>query len=364
MPPICRDARWLCLALVWVASTAYAHRGSTKRLVVESLPDGAEVRVALERVDAAVELGLDEDASADAVLVRGAEVAAWLRDGITVRGEGGACDATAGTLTSLPSADPPEVQLTLRYTCPAPVRDLVLADRTIFEDDAQHEAFVRQRFGSEADARVLRRGRQTLTLGEPQETVGLLVRFAEEGVIHLATGYDHVLFLLSLILTAGGLARREGLKVALRDVAVIVTAFTIGHSLTLVAAALGWVVLPSRWVESTIALSIVLTAALNLARPEARKGLAAVAGGFGLVHGFGFSGVLAELGLPAQARVASLLAFNVGIELAQLAFVGVFLLPLAWVAKDETRERWMVRGGSALIAMVALYWFIERAFLG
>ena len=87
-----------------------------------------------------------------------------------------------------------------------------------------------------------------------------------------------------------------------------------------------------------------------------------LAGGFGLVHGFGFSSVLADLGLPAQARVLSLVAFNVGIEIAQLAFVAVLIWPLAWMATLPAYEKWIVRGGSIAIALLATLWLIERAF--
>ncbi|GAB4112001.1 MAG: hypothetical protein OHK0013_48090 [Sandaracinaceae bacterium] len=170
-----------------------------------------------------------------------------------------------------------------------------------------------------------------------------------------------MLFLLSLLLVAGMQAARGGTRRALRDVALVVTGFTLGHSVTLIAAALDWVVLPSRPVETAIAASIVLVAAWNVARPEPRRGLPAVATAFGLVHGFGFSSVLRELVLPTEGRVAALLAFNVGIELAQLGCVLAVLGPLAWAGRQGWYRRYAVQGGSALIALVASYWMVTRA---
>lgn len=352
----------IAFALLLIGDRALAHRGSTKLLVIERTDEGALVEVELEAVDAAVELGLGEDAAIDAVLARSRDLRRWLVRGISVRSRGGPCAIEAGEPSARDREDGPRVVVTLRARCPLPVEDVVLRDDTIFASDAQHEAFVRLRWTEgEGDALVLRRGRQEVELGHPPSTIALLGRFTWEGALHLVTGYDHLLFLLSLVLTAGGLAAREGMRVALKDVAWLVTAFTIGHSVTLISAALGVIVLPSKLVESVIAASIVIVALSNLAWPERRKAMPWLAFGFGLVHGFGFSGVLAELGLPAQARVLSLVAFNVGIELAQLAFVAVLLYPLAQLARHPSYHRWIVRVGSIAIALVATYWLIERA---
>ncbi len=348
----------LLLAIV-ASSAARAHRGSTKLLVVERTERGAVVEVELEAVDVAVELGLGEDAEVAAILAQRDAIREWLERGLTLTSRGGACTLDAAPPT-LRERDGPRVVVRLDARCPAPRDRVTLRDDTIFDSDDQHEAFVRLRWTDQSDAVVLRRGRQTTELGDPPSTIALFGRFLHEGALHLVTGYDHLLFLLSLVLTAGGLAAREGMRKALKDVAWLVTAFTLGHSVTLVAAALGIVVLPARLVESVIAGSIVFVALLNLWRPRARRSMPWLAFGFGLVHGFGFSGVLAELGLPAQARVLSLVAFNVGIELAQLVFVGVLLYPLAWSATLRGHERWIVRGGSICIAALASFWLVER----
>jgi hypothetical protein len=134
----------------------------------------------------------------------------------------------------------------------------------------------------------------------------------------------------------------------------------LAHSITLTLAALQVLVLPSRWIESAIAASVAL-AALNNIWPLVRgkRWLAAFA--FGMLHGFGFAGVLGELGLPQEARVLALAAFNIGVELGQLAIVAVFV-PLAYALRSTWLYRQlMVRGGSACIAVLALVWLAERA---
>jgi hypothetical protein len=199
---------------------------------------------------------------------------------------------------------------------------------------------------------------------------GPLVQFAtyvHEGVWHIWLGFDHILFLVSLLLPAV-LARRNGawrpavsFRAAFVDVAKIVTAFTIAHSITLSLAALGVVSLPSRWVESAIALSVVL-AALNNLFPVVANGRWIAAFGFGLIHGFGFAGALSDLGLPSGSLALSLAGFNIGVELGQLAIVAVFL-PLAFALRATfAYRRVFLAGGSAVIATIAGVWLVERAF--
>jgi hypothetical protein len=189
-------------------------------------------------------------------------------------------------------------------------------------------------------------------------------------VWHIWVGFDHILFLLSLLLPAVLLWRPAPLRqwapqpqfrAAFTDVLKIVSAFTVAHSITLSLATLGLVALPSRWVESSIAVSVVL-AALNNVFPLFHGRRWAVAFGFGLIHGFGFASVLADLGLPRNILALALVGFNLGVEAGQLAIVAVFL-PLAFVLRRSRFYRWGVfEAGSVAIAVVATGWFIDRAF--
>jgi hypothetical protein len=186
-------------------------------------------------------------------------------------------------------------------------------------------------------------------------------------VRHIATGFDHILFLLSLLLPAVLVRDGRGWRSALSfrhafvDVAKVVTAFTLAHSITLTLAALSIVVLPSRLVEAGIALSVVL-ASLNNLFPVVADGRWIAAFAFGLLHGFGFAGALHDLGLPAGSLALSLAGFNLGVEAGQLAIVMLFL-PLAFALRSTWAYRRMVfAGGSAVIATVAAAWFVERAF--
>ena len=191
--------------------------------------------------------------------------------------------------------------------------------------------------------------------------------FLEEGAWHIWKGYDHILFLLALLLPAV-LRREEGawsgvpaFRPALFQVLKIVTSFTVAHSITLALATLKLVSLPSRGVESVIALSVLL-AALNNVFPVFRGRTWLLVFAFGLIHGFGFANVLAELGLEKGTLALTLVGFNLGVELGQLAVVGLFL-PLAYGFRHTLGyQRWALRGGSALVALVAATWMLERLF--
>ncbi|MCA9607701.1 MAG: HupE/UreJ family protein, partial [Myxococcales bacterium] len=314
-------------------------------------------------IDVAYELETDdpEHAEADALLAHADALRDWARGAFSMRTDGGACSVEAGEVTAVPVESlrfDRGVRVELAFTCPAPRTGAVFRDDAVFDNDRQHESIVR--VGQTPT--VLRVGRQEVEVGAAPTLGATIATFLAEGAIHLFTGYDHILFLLSLLLVAGEVAARDGRKKALSDVALLVTAFTLGHSVTLIAAALDVVTLPSRLVESLIAASIIAVALWNLVRPEARVGLRWVAAAFGLIHGFGFSSVLRELLLPAGQRVAALLSFNVGIELAQLVIVAAVVPLLGWAGREPWYRRVVVRGGSIVVAAIASWWLVERAF--
>jgi hypothetical protein len=176
-----------------------------------------------------------------------------------------------------------------------------------------------------------------------------------------------VLFLLALLLPAV-LRREQGrwlpvqeIRPALLDVARIVTAFSIAHSLTLSLAALGLVHLPARITEPAIAASVVI-AAVNNVRPLFGRERWVVAAALGLLHGFGFSSVLADAGLGSGRLLAALFGFNLGVELGQLAIVALFVPAAFLVRRTFVYRRVALIGGSAAVALVATVWFVARVF--
>ena len=180
------------------------------------------------------------------------------------------------------------------------------------------------------------------------------------GVEHLLLGFDHVLFVIALVLLVRGPRR----------LVITITAFTLGHSLTLSLAVLGLVRVNPTLTELAIALSILVLAVEILRPADARPGLFArwpwgVAAGFGLLHGLGFAGVLSEIGLPSGEIPLALLAFNLGIELGQLALIAAWLIAAALLRRLPTLPPALARGLPAyLIGSMAAYWCWERAAAG
>jgi hydrogenase/urease accessory protein HupE len=196
-------------------------------------------------------------------------------------------------------------------------------------------------------------GDQVFFTGSTQGALAVLRTFIPIGVHHILIGPDHILFLIGLLLMGG----------SWMALVKIVTAFTLGHSLTLSLAALGIVTPPARVIEPAIALSIVFVGADNLMRGSGRDVRAWVALAFGLVHGFGFANVLREFGLPGEALGWSLFSFNFGVEIGQLAIVLVVATALATIRRQSEATGYRVaRAGSVVVIAAGTYWFVERVF--
>lgn len=250
--------------------------------------------------------------------------------------------------------------------CPA-ITKINLRYQLFFDLDPLHRGLLRLEHGGSTRTAVFSPEQPTRDLDLAVLTPwGEFLDFVRDGVWHIWIGYDHILFVLILLLPA--VLRREagewravgGFRPAFWQVFKIVTAFTVAHSITLSLAVLGVISLPSRLTESAIAGSVVI-AAINNLYPVITKRLAIVAFAFGFVHGLGFAHVLMDLGLREGALLLSLFGFNLGVELGQLALVGIFL-PLAFGLRHSWFYQRLVLGlGSLSIAIVASMWLLERS---
>ncbi len=369
MMRLMRCGAWLLLMLASFA--VHAHKASDSYLVldVQGQAVSGQWDIALRDIDFA--LGLDHDGNGDItwgeLRARHADVAAWALGRLTLE-RGGACPLRVVEHLVDEHTDGSYAVLRLEGECPASTGELTLDYRLLFDVDALHRGLLRLSLDGETQTAVLSpdRASQQFRAGEASR-LAQFGQYLVEGVWHIWIGFDHILFLLSLLLPAvlvHEAKRWQGvanLRVAVREVLWVVTAFTLAHSITLSLAALRLIELPSRLVESAIAASVVL-AALNNLVPVVERRRWMVAFAFGLIHGFGFASVLAELGLPQETLVLSLLGFNLGVELGQLAIVAVFL-PTAYALRN-TRfyRRGVFVGGSLLTLAVALVWLTERAF--
>jgi len=246
------------------------------------------------------------------------------------------------------------IQLHFRIHTPRPATLGIHA--LMFPYDRLHQTFVnvyedgalRQQFVLSADSPD-----RTYYTGTTQGAIAVIKTFVPAGIHHILIGPDHILFLIGLLLLGGGW------KALLK----IVTAFTIGHSITLSLAALNIVTPPPTVIEPAIALSIVFVGADNLVRGGGRDVRALIALTFGLVHGFGFANVLREFGLPREALGWSLFSFNVGVEIGQLFIVLLVASALTLVRKrSETIGMRVAFAGSLVVIAAGTYWFVQRVF--
>ena len=366
--------RWrLALALVaaLLAGPALAHKSSDSYLTLEVRDTQLAGRwdIALRDADLALDLDGDGDGAITwgELRARERDLAAWALARLAVRAGGAPCTLAVARLATDTHTDGAYAVLELDGSC-EPGSPVVSVDYgLLFDLDPQHRGLVRVVTPSFESGAILSTGSRSTTIAATGSGWATFAAYLREGVVHIWGGFDHVLFLVSLLLPAVLVRRRDAwagvdtFGPAFVDVAKIVTAFTVAHSITLTLAALDVVVLPSRLVESAIALSVVL-AALNNLFPVVRHGRWVAAFAFGLVHGFGFAGVLADLGLPQDALALSLAAFNLGVEAGQLAIVAVFL-PVAFALRRTLAyRRYALGGGSLAIVAIGAVWLAERSF--
>lgn len=362
----------LAFALALLVMPALAHKASDAYLTVARNGQALHGQwdIALRDLDNA--LGLDANGDGDItwgeVRARKRDIAAYALAHLQVSSAGKLCALEPNGLLIDSHTDGTYAVLTFTGQCPRAGPTLSFEYRLFEGLDPQHRGLLN--FVENGQSRSL-----VFSADAPHRIVGgdsggRLSQFATyltEGVWHIWTGVDHILFLLSLLLPAVLIRDRRAwrpgtsFRHAFIEVTKVVTAFTVAHSVTLTLAALSIVVLPSRLVESGIALSVVL-AALNNLFPLVANGRWVAAFGFGLLHGFGFAGALHDLGLPAGSLALSLAGFNLGVEAGQLAIVLVFL-PMAFALRATwAYRRVMFAGGSVVTATVAMIWLIERAF--
>src|SRR5467141_385310 len=362
----------LALLVLFAATHAHAHKPSDSYLAIHA--EGANLSgqwdIALRDLDFAI--GLDDSGDGDItwgeVKAHQADIAAYALARLKLRSGDSVCPAHATEFLVDDHSDGAYSVMRFAATCPEEVTTLEISYSLFADLDPQHRGLLRLEHGAATRTAIFgpERATQSFELAKIS-ALTQFVDYAREGVWHIWIGFDHILFLLSLLLPAvlvldGGRWQAVArFPPAFWDVFKIVTSFTVAHSITLSLAALGVVSLPSRLVESGIATSVVL-AALNNVFPLVHGRRWMVAFAFGLIHGFGFASVLADLGLPQGALLVALVGFNVGVEAGQLAIIAAFL-PIAYAL----RRGWLYRrviflGGSAAIALIAAIWMVERMF--
>jgi hypothetical protein len=357
------------LLILWLFAVvgASAHQNSIAYLFLDQTNSILKARWEIPVRDLEFTVGLDANKDGEVTWGEIREHTAMLRDyafkRLALRSDSNSIPLA---LTDLQfNKRPAGAMVVLFWQAPLPDRTPVTLEYNFgFDYDGGHQCIL----SFQNRTAVLTKDRRTFeALGVPASLAASFPNFVRIGVLHIFEGIDHICFLLALMLPAVWRRTERGweavgtFQAAFISIAKIVTAFTVAHSITLAIAALRIVVLPSAFVESVIAFSVVV-AALNNLWPLWTDRSWMVAFGFGLIHGFGFASALADLPAGAASLAISLAGFNIGVEIGQLCIVLVFL-PLAFLLRESWFYRWCaVRAGSIGIASVAAVWLVERAF--
>ena len=347
---------WCLVLLLGYAASVPAHTTSISYADIRVTDQSLSYTLEVSPHDLAVLIGLA--GPQDALVPWETFVAAQsrlenaLRAGIVVANDGVVCPVISFALDH--ATYPETLRLITTYVCRAPLGSLTITFQLFFALDPAHKHLGKVEYQDRLETFLLAAHLRQFTFNvaspRPDGFVVHVWQFLRLGVAHILTGYDHILFLLALLLVGG----------RLRHLVKIITAFTIAHSLTLILATLGLVAPPARVVESVIALSIIYVAVENcLMTQRTRRWIVTFV--FGLVHGFGFYGILRDLQLPQQGLVVSLCAFNIGVEIGQMMIVTLCYPLLVLLAGQPWRLR-VVHTLSLVIGGLGLYWFVERAF--
>jgi hypothetical protein len=363
----------LMFVLLLAGPLAQAHIASNGFLTLRV--EGSRVSGAIELAirDGELAVGLDRDGNGKVTwgeLKSGQEALQnYMQGHLRLTGADGPCRLQFAPVEVNDRVDGSYLWLPITAECGGALRRLFIDYTVLDAEDPSHRGLLTLFANGAAQTAVLGGGAGTrqFDLNHVSSWPAFL-EYLRAGIWHIWSGIDHLLFLLSLLLPAVLLRRQnrwEAVPIAgpaFLNIVKVVTAFTLAHSITLSLAAFDVIRLPSRLTESVIAASIII-AALNNVFPRVTEGRWRIAFAFGLLHGFGFASVLAEMGLPKGARLVSLVAFNLGVEAGQLAVV-LAVMPLAYFLRaTHFYRRGIMPWGSSAIACLALFWFVQRALL-
>ena len=359
-------------ALICLLATASAWAHDPSRSLLTLAVNGAALHgrldVSLRDLEDAIGLDADGDAAITwgEVAARSKDIERYASSRLSVQADGAVCrleptqrsvDQHGGTSFAV---------IDLEGACAAAPRSVRVTYGLLFDVDAAHRALLEIRSGGASTTAVLSAERPAF-----EADVATLspwtsfVRFVTEGIWHIWHGYDHLAFVTLLVLpivlgaTRRGMRERTSARGAIMSIAGVITAFTAAHSLTLALATFGVISVPSRAVESAIALSVLVAALMNVL-PNVPKLGAKLAFGFGLVHGLGFASALGDLGTSGAGVAVSLAGFNVGVELGQIAVVAT-ALPLLFAVRGHGFGRAAVNYAcSAACGVLAVAWLAQR----
>jgi len=370
----------LSFALLVFANSAFAHQLSTAYLTVKSVDElhyTGQLQLRIDDISKLVPLdnNNDGDITWAEIVANKPVLRSLILERIKLQNNSGECPLNINDKFKLDTHFNDNYLVAgLQSTCSSP-EGITLSYTGLFEIDASHKLLVNFTNGNDSVSRTLDKDTHTVALlTDSTSRSASFIEFVKQGVIHIAIGYDHILFLVCLLLACvlgkqtekpkknaetNFAERRALISYDLTQTLIMVTSFTLAHSITLTLVAMDWLQVSSRWVEIAIAASIAI-AAFNNIYPFLSR-IFYLSFGFGLIHGMGFAGVLSELGLPTSSKLPAIIAFNLGVEIGQIAIVFLAYPALVFLKRHtQYQKQWLI-GSSVVIIAISVQWIVERA---
>jgi hydrogenase/urease accessory protein HupE len=347
----------IAAALFGVCAPAQAHPVPFSYIDVRLQSSGVELTVVTHVFDVAHDLAIEPPErllNPETLASRADEIVALLRGRLQITADGKTLIASTWSAPE-PLVDRQSLKLHARYTLGRPA-GRVDVTTVMFPYDTRHKTFLNFYEQDAITAQAILDGgrpRFEYFAGTRQGAWAVVQKFVPSGVHHILIGPDHLLFLVGLLLLGG----------SLRQLLIVVTAFTIAHSITLSIAAMRIFMPPAGLIEPAIALSVVYVGADNLLVRGGRDLRGWIAFGFGFIHGFGFANVLRDMDLPSRALGWTLFSFNIGVEIGQLVVVIIVASALAFVrSRSVVAGRRLAFAGSIFVMAAGAFWFVQRVF--
>lgn len=352
---------WLLLCLCLTGS-AWAHQTSSSYLYLNTQTAEGRLDVAVSDLQRVVDFDSNRDASVSwrEILDQQPVLENYVHQRLQLGSRQVPCTIRWQPPALTQHTDGPYLAFVFNAGCPADTK-WEIHYSVLFDRDTLHRALLQWESASGAGLSVLRAEQARFVVPMISDQLQVFADYCYQGITHLLIGYDHILFLLALLLPIANLLIRSAisLKPALLDTLSIVSLFTLAHSCTLALSALDVMRLPASMVEIAIALSVsgAGIVALVPAWHRYRYGLSF---GFGLVHGFGFANVLSELVSSTTDRIVPLTAFNLGVEIGQVIVISILLPAIYFGRRWLNRVSWTLSGGAYSITLCGLLWAWQR----
>lgn len=360
--------------LFFITLNTFAHQSADGFLILQVKETKIESSIEISINDISyisqkiLNLGIIDHDASDKINTKIDNISQYIASNILISADGKNCNIKYLNYTPSIRSNGIYFKFDYEFDCNRKIYDLKVVSNLFFDLDTNHKSYLNLINNTKSSSYILDSYKKEINITIDDFNYFLNFKdYLVSGIFHILIGFDHILFLISLLLSSiiiyknNTIIPHQTFKPCFWDTLKIVTSFTIAHSITLALAALNIINISSSLIESAIALSVAI-AALNNIKHFITQKIWVVTFIFGLIHGFGFANVLSEFGLYQQSLLLSLLGFNIGVEIGQLLIVLTVVPLIFYLRYTLIYQKFILIYGSALIFIISLLWLFERAF--